>query len=182
MPSINSVFDIIQQSHRIYALDADEDEIFALVWSRAYNEHNAKNKKLIKEAICDALIDCNDKSTHKPVCITGRAARIIGALATLDFDDSLDNIQTFEMYKNQIFNEVKQIIEDNIANPDQDNIEGAKIYAEPPDKMTADDILAEQSFKDNLKYKLVKHIQLYETKMKIDDFNYIKNLCLEFVM
>jgi hypothetical protein len=144
----------------IFALAETEDEIFALVWSRSFHENNEESAQLIREAICDALYDCVDHETGKPVCITGRATRIVSALATLDFED--EGIMTHEMKQNELFEECKRLIETRMTSGqvDDDKIiaRGAVLYENDDDPNNADDVVALSAFKRDLKSRIINII------------------------
>lgn len=173
----------LRKENDIYALGTNESEVLRQVWARAHHENNATNRKLIHEAICDALVDCIDRATGKPVCITGRATRIVGALATLDFDKDVDKIQTFEMYKNEIFNDVKKTIEQHIksskASGDETLTRGASLY-ENGAANSAEDIIAERAFKDIIKGIIDEKCGIYASRLKPEDLAHIRETCVVY--
>jgi len=101
---IKDVFEVLDRmsiENKIFKLDASDEECLCLVWSRAAK---ADNSKEMKQAIFDALYDCweVEYNGRNIVCATGRALRVIGALATLDKDQRNWNISTLEEHKNDI--------------------------------------------------------------------------------
>lgn len=98
-----------EQSH-IHGLEDYEHKIFAYVWERSKHPNNKKNKTLMCDAIMDALAD-SVGTNDTPVCVHGRCARVIHSLAFLDFAEEAGQVMTYEAYKNQIFEESKDIID-----------------------------------------------------------------------
>jgi hypothetical protein len=156
----------VAKGNNIYALNANEDDILALVWSRSYNENNVANRKLIQGAVCDALADSVDKNTGKPVCITGRASRIVGALATLDFNEGNGKLQTREMYQNELFEDCKKLILREVDTAKTTPFaKGASIYDGGADPTDAGDIIAEKEFKEHLKTQITNKVAEYNGKV-----------------
>jgi hypothetical protein len=86
----------------ITAYNDTELNIIANVWARADDPANTANRQFIKDAVVKGLAD-SIGSDGKPVCINGRVSGVIGALATLDADETVgvavsDEIKTREIY------------------------------------------------------------------------------------
>jgi len=105
---------IAAQGANISTLDSNEREVFAQVWNRSLISDNRDNKEDMQSAIISSLIDSISPNTGLPVCINGRCARYIGALAVLDSDQSIGKVMTIEAYRNQIYQETNKIIEEAI--------------------------------------------------------------------
>lgn len=98
-----------------------ESAILLNTWARADDPRNARNRENIKNAIIAALVDCVEypagvganaragANAGNLVCANGRAARVMGALATLDVDPTMGRVLTFEAYKNQVYDETRDI-------------------------------------------------------------------------
>ena len=85
------------------------------------------------------------------------------------------------MYKNQIFNECKTMIEREIAAPPKQYARGAKIYEEnlsADDNLSTEDITAEKEYKDHLRSKVITKVNEYSDKLKETDLDTIKQPCL----
>ena len=108
------VLEQIKKKEYISTFNMREDMIFAYVWDRSNHPENAENGDLIREAIINSLADSVENGAL--VCINGRCSRMINSLATLDFDSSMGAALTFEAYRNQIFQEVKEIVNQAIDN------------------------------------------------------------------
>src|SRR3972149_2849747 len=91
------------------------------VWERTKIHENEKKSRLMKEAVIDALVDCNEATGL--VCMNGRCGRLIESLTLLDYDKDIGKTQTNEMIRNQVFDEVKKMIDSEINS--------AKISADP---------------------------------------------------
>lgn len=164
-----------RESINIFALGENEDVILALVWSRANKKENKENCRVIREAVCDALIDCVDEKTLVPVCVSGRATRIVGALATIDCDNRASIVMTHEMYKNEIFNDTKKIIERELAIAKRGDTTTQK-FAE--DYENGDE--TENVFTAGLREKIIENIANYSAKLGEKDLCEIKKTCLVF--
>jgi hypothetical protein len=95
------VMSLMSNGLEIINLREREDVILTNIWNRAYHPNNAGQVDNIHEAIADALADCNLNGSI--VCGSGRVNRIIGSLATLDYNPTVGNISTGESYKNEAF-------------------------------------------------------------------------------
>jgi hypothetical protein len=164
-----------RESINIFALGENEDAILALVWSRANKKENKANCRVIREAVCDALIDCVDEKTLIPVCVSGRATRIVGALATIDCDNRASIVMTHEMYKNEIFNDTKKIIEHELELAKKGDTTTQK-FAE--DYENGDE--TENVFTIGLREKIMENIKGYSAKLSEKDLSEIKKTCLVF--
>jgi hypothetical protein len=164
----------------ISGLNDTESNIFALVWSRSYHEANKDNKEEIQDAILDALVDSvNNDQFNTTVCVTGRAARYVGALAVLDFDDNSTKVMTYEMHKNEIFNDCKSIIETEIKNLSNDPssilAQGARSY----ENADSSNVAAEEIFKKHVRDKIVEKIATNDG-LSVEDRAKITQSCLEY--
>lgn len=125
--------------------DTREDEIFTLVWNRA--RHPRNDAATVRGAVLDALVGSVEHDSV--VCSNGRAARLISALTSVDYDPKIsDGAMTTAAYKNQIFEEAKEILERALdaaaASDDADERAVAESYratgndtADPPDAAVA---------------------------------------------
>ena len=121
----------IEQGHLIMALESTDKECLQRIWLRASDPKNAEVKEKIYQAIFDALIDSweyDDNNEKKMVCVNGRSSRILSSLVLLDWDKSNWDIKRLEQIKNDIFEQVRQLI-DEIAHGaiSSDDIEMNKV-------------------------------------------------------
>lgn len=159
-----SVLDVVSRGNLFVKLNDNEDSIFANVWARCHNPVNRGAEDDMKMALADGLADAWDGG-HE-VCINGRVGRIIGSLATLDADDSVTNLKTAEMYKNQIFGEVHRVIQSEVdrMKDDQSDIGmAARSYEDPKIEAPAE---AEEQFKGQLRSAIDSHIETYRDKLE----------------
>jgi len=86
---------------------------------------------------------------------------------TLDFDPSVGSAMTFEAYRNQIFQEVKEIIDKEIEKAKNSGDAELAEYAKSFDSgdPLEDGGPAEERFKRQLKNSLDKHIDRYRDKL-----------------
>ena len=151
-------------SDHIYTFGDTEDNIFAYVWTRASHPRNASNRDNIKLAIVDALDSAVEGTTT--VCINGRASRILSALSLLDFDNEIANPKTLDMYRQQIFGEISQMISaetTTIASADMPLSLSARKYR--GDDVDADD----RAFAEYLEEKIQEHINGYSDLLAPND-------------
>lgn len=115
-----SVIDKMKEGEQISALEINGEPTtdaicLQLVWNRANHPLNKEKKDIIKQAIFDNLLDCWETNImtgeQMIVCVTGRATRMLGSLTLLDFDQRNWEVKKFEEFKNEIFNNVKLIIQ-----------------------------------------------------------------------
>lgn len=172
--------DMIEKGHYISTFNCTEDQIFHAVWQRCNDHRNAKNEKLMKTMVVNALVDSVENGGV--VCINGRCARILNSLATLDFDPTMGNAMTFEAYKNQIFQESKQIIDNEIQNAkNSDNEAMRQVGLSYDDFNIQTDPAVEEQFKENIKNKIKQNIDNYKEKMNREELRQIEETCMEAV-
>jgi hypothetical protein len=162
---------IISKGSSISTLNDTEDNIFAYVWNRTLIPENKKQKENMQEAILLALIDSIDKSGI-PVCINGRCARLIGSLALLDSDKSVGQVMTIESYRNQIYHETNQIIEEEIQKAKQSNDEALRLagksYTDPslePQESSLD--ILKNNIKQRIDYNIDRYDDIDESNKKM---------------
>lgn len=111
----SATLDKMAQGHPIFG--STEDRIFALVWARTLIAENAHNAENLREAIYLALVDCWEHG--KMVCTNGRTGRVLGALVGVDANPAI-HVLTTEEYKNQIYRECLQLIDDTLEEAKKD--------------------------------------------------------------
>ncbi len=172
------VLDTISKGDLISTYGDTEDAIFAYTWERCKDQRNAENADLMREAIITGLADSIENG-HQ-VCINGRTSHVLNSLATLDYDPALGSAMTFEAYRNQIFQETKQIINDITegakASSDAALRAGAESY-EMGDE--SDDVT---TFKAQLQTRIDNNIDTYSTKLSQKDLANIKSECHVYAM
>jgi hypothetical protein len=159
----------------IDSLGENEATILALVWERANHRNNRENADMIREAVVDCLADCVDKQSMLPVCVTGRATRIVGALATLDFDNKSSIVMTHEMYKNEIFNDTKKII-DSIVAEYKNAGDKAREYADAYEAGEDGD----NDLTKDMCSRIIENIKHYEKKLGPEAVIEMTKTCLEY--
>ena len=155
-----------------------EDNIFHYVWNRTNDLRNEKNASLMREAVVDALNDSVEKDSL--VCIGGRCSRILSSLVTLDFDPSIGAAMTYESYKNQIFSETNQIINeaiDSASKSDRENMRNvARSFREPLGGVEVEpDVEAE--FVRGVKQSIDDNMSKYIGSLKPDEISKLRDEC-----
>jgi hypothetical protein len=167
----------ISDGNPISTYEEREDQIFSYVWERQKLAENARNAGLMRDAIVDALADSIENGDL--TCINGRCGRVLNSLATLDYRPELSGAMTSEAYRNQIYEEVKQIIDlsisDALASADAEVRKIGENYqnGEPAD----DDNPAERLYRDGLKAKIDAHIDSYGAKLQKKNLDSIRDDC-----
>ncbi len=155
---------------------ASESEILNLVWRRCFHEKNSEEHDNMKDAVVDALSDSFEKGST--VCANGRTARLLASHATLDYDSRVGLAQSFEDYRNQIYNETKTIIADEIErgkiSDDEEIRNMAKSYDEP--EIVPSEKAIEQ-FNAILKTRIDDNLRKYETKLRPKDMETVASEC-----
>ena len=166
-----AVLVIVSRGDIISTYNESESNIFAIVWERCKHENNSKNAELMRESVINALADSIEQGA--PVCINGRCARVLNSLTKLDYDKSISEqgAMTFEAYKNQIFQETKQIINDAIENGKRSSDLRIRNVANAYNGAPTDDIDPEsdQTFKNDIKTEITRNIQCYADKLNTQE-------------
>jgi hypothetical protein len=104
-----TVSTIMKSNANLITYGMTEMQILDRVWERSYASGNEGACADMQNAVVTALADCveNDVVT----CANGRAARILGSLALLDYDPAVGTAQTTEAYKNEIYGEVRRSLD-----------------------------------------------------------------------
>lgn len=104
---------LISANHYVGSYGASERDIFNYVCARAYASENADCSDDIKSAIGTAM---GEAAT---VCIQGRCARYLGALAAIDADPRLGELVSVAAYRAEIFKRAAAAADDEFtADPD----------------------------------------------------------------
>lgn len=167
--------DMISQGHHISTHNTTESDIFARVWRRCEDNRNKENTHDMKTAVARALSECVENGVM--VCINGRVNRILSSLVLLDFDPTVGSAMTHEAYRNEIFQSVGKLIDDEI------NTAAASIDPELSAVGTAyltgtrTDNAAETKFHDSVKQKIDKLIDSYSSKLSVETLSRLKEEC-----
>lgn len=167
---------LIRQKNYIGTFGESEDKIFSAVWERCSHTKNKKMKSLMRDAVITALADSVENGV--PVCINGRCSRLLSSLVTLDYDDKVGGAMTFEAYRNQIFQDIKHIVDREICTMKEsdsavDQAVGAAYETGEECKHTD----AETAFKTQLKREIDLDIDAYVDKLTAGEIATIKEEC-----
>lgn len=154
-----------------------EDHILAYTWERCKHPNNQKNTKLMRDAVINSLADAVENGNE--VCPNGRVGRVLGSLVTLDYDERVANGPlTAEAYRNQIFQETKEIINRELerakSSTDPDLKAVAEAY-EGEDVNIKPDI--EAKFKEDIKYEIDRNVDKYSNKLNDNELNNVRQDC-----
>lgn len=148
----------------LISYNTSECHILKCVWDRTNIPENKKNSKIMKEAIIDEIANCVENKSV--VCPGGRAGRLLGSLVTQDVDESLGAANTFEEYKNEIFQKCKNIIDEAVEEAkSSSDPELKKIGNSYDDPEIETDPRVEHKFKQTIKFKMDRIIDQYKDKM-----------------
>lgn len=78
-----------------------EKDIITTVWQRTFDKRNRDNADVMREALADSILDCNEGGYT--VCMAGRTSKVWQALAKLDHDDSAGILKTKQTIRNEIY-------------------------------------------------------------------------------
>jgi hypothetical protein len=170
-PALNALR-TIEMGHKISVYGTSEDIIFASVWSRI--RQNKTRSDDIRAAIINALADCYEHGIL--VCINGRVGRIVGALTMLDSNDVIrGGASTTDLYKNQIFGEVRDLIKTApLISNDPDVKIVAASYDDPNIETTAE---MENKFNKYMRGVIDTHLEQYKNKLSEHSFKFIREGC-----
>jgi hypothetical protein len=177
------VLDKVKEGGYISTFNEREDDIFAYTWARCSHPRNHGKEKLMREAVVNSLADGIENGNQ--VCINGRCGRVLNSFATIDFDKEISEtgVMTFEAYKNQIFQETKTIIGDEInrakASEDEKLREVGESYE---DVSIKPDPVVEEQFKCEIKREIDNNIAKYENKLNEKEIDNIKQECYVYAV
>lgn len=174
------VLNRVKQGERISTFDDTEDNIFAHVWDRTKHPRNRARADFMREAVGNALADSVEKGNE--VCINGRCAHLLNSLATLDHDPAMGSAMTFEAYRNQIYQETKQIVSDEIARAKGDagvmhDVAVAFEAGDEIDTGNKDLTAADQQFRAEIKAAIDSNIDTYAEKLSDAERTSLKDEC-----
>lgn len=168
----SSLVDIINNPSMNFSLGGSDRDVLKLVWERSKNKINEVGSDNIKEAIVHALADMKGPDGSGGVCVTGRTGRLLESLTLLDADKSMSSSATVEMYRNEIFDKAKGIIDGAIKS--QGNNDVAKYYrgeitTEPP---------GAKDFQAELSKNIGVMVNEYADKLPENNIEKIKEECM----
>ncbi len=178
----------IQKQNAITSLDTiwasgqNEVQTLNLVWDRSHHPSNTENSELLKEAVIDSLIDM--KQDTGIVCSTGRTNRIIGSLATLDYDPKISGFFTVEQVRNDALDISKQLLDDTVLEYKNSDNEKKKTVGNSYDSTTfmETDPETEQEFKKLVVEKIENTFERdLKDKLTERDYDKIKQHCIAAV-
>lgn len=174
------VLNRIAENNFISTFADTEANIFASVWGRANHPSNRKSADVMREAIIDAVADADQDGNI--VCINGRTARVLNALATIDSDSQIaDAAMTMQAYKNQAFAEAREIITREIATAaqSQDPARSAvgQMFNEPSRDNVEVDEQTEREFISDVKQEISRNMEQYRNKFSPGEYQKILAEC-----
>jgi hypothetical protein len=153
-------------------IGATDTEVFNLIWCRCDAAENAKNEKLMKDALVDSLADFYEQRRdpegrpmrdgdgrvvyqENAVCVNGRCGRMLESIVLLDHDDEIGGAQTLQQHKSDVMEQVKSILHKEIeiakSSDDKDLRDVARSYEELDVTVKPE---AEAKFKDSVKQEI----------------------------
>jgi hypothetical protein len=177
-PDARRALDQISLGLTISTFNEAEDRIFALVWSRCSAAENSARANLMRDAVVTSLADCTENGGL--VCINGRCARLLNSLVTLDYDKDISETGclTYEAYRNQVFQEVKVIIDEAISSAKASSDEQLRLVGAAYE--TGEESGNEQlegEFKRQLKKKIDDCVGNYSHKLTAEELRGIREEC-----
>lgn len=171
------ILDKISEGENIGTFNEREDNIFAYTWSRCAHPRNRDNSELMREAVINSLADGIENGNQ--VCINGRTGRVLNSLVMLDYDTNVaSGVMTFEAYKNQIFQETKTIIGQEIERARNSNDAKLRAVGEAYDGDEVEiDETVDIKFKNEIKQEIDRNFEKYDTKLNETEINNLKQEC-----
>lgn len=158
-----------------------ENDLLTTVWSRAEVPINYKNKKLIKDAVVDSLVDMSLDGAGV-VCSNGRCARLMESLVHTDADEAaISGAMTVEQIRNDAFKRSNEILQETIKEVRKDPMDGKlqKVARSYDDPSVQTDEESELRFKELVKGKIDNFISTsFKSKMTPRDYNNVRDHCL----
>lgn len=163
----------------IVALNDTEDSILLNTWNRSHHPSNINNALNIRKAISVQLADCFEH--NKLICGSGRVARVIGSLVTLDSDPSVGSLLTKEAYRNELFNLASESLDKTIKkyaeSGDPQMIKYSKTFTDPmgfnnDNEETPDHIV--KSFRCSVMEPITEYISKNKTHLKPNIIDEVK--------
>jgi hypothetical protein len=167
----------ISENNYVSKFNDHEGNIFAHVWERYNHPNNVANADLMRDAIASALVESVEDGVM--VCTMGRTARVLNSPMFLDYDISISNgAMTSDAYKKQIYDEVKQIIDQEVATAALDQSAPiravAQSYTDPSVKPTPE---AEAEFNRRVHNKIDDNLLHYTDKFTAADIENLRHEC-----
>lgn len=155
----------VRPDNAVTALGTTEYDVLAAVWQRAEHPENVNARDSIRSAVKDALADATDNHGNV-VCVGGRCARVVGALTQLDFNPQVGQIGSFQMFRNEIIDGAKRVVDDVLASSPQDR-QDAWNRGE-----TCPDISA------RMRDGVTQHVDGYKNRLDPDALKDITDICM----
>jgi hypothetical protein len=125
----------------------------------------------------NGVTNINEDAKGEIVCINGRVSNVLGSLVTLDHDKSVGAALTEEQYKNEIFNQCKIILDEeiSIAEEGSDELKNlAKSYIDP--NISVDEKV-EKKFKNIVKARIDTLLDTYSDRILGNQLAAIRKDC-----
>jgi hypothetical protein len=172
----HKVIDKMAEGGTVYAYGETEDNVLAYTWNRCKDTKNKNNSNDMFNAVVDSLVDSVENDTV--VCANGRCARVLGSLVTLDYDPTVGKTATLEAYRNQIFQETKDLITTEITSAKQSADDSLKQVAMAYDgELEYENTQAESALKSIIQNAIDNNIENYKEIITPAELQNIKEDC-----
>lgn len=168
----------VEEGNHIFTFNETESNILSYVWQRCKHQNNIENRDLMFEAVVNSLADSVENGGL--VCINGRCSRMLNSLATLDFDKKISErgALTFEAYKNQIYQETKNIVNEAVEEAKSSDDSLMRDIGKSYDGNDIElDETTENMFKKNLIERIDANLAKYSDKLSPAEINTLKDEC-----
>jgi uncharacterized short protein YbdD (DUF466 family) len=170
-------------------LNVAEGDLVALVWSRSFHPINAKNRKLIQDAIIESLSDMVtddsiDDHGSSLVCSNGRCARLMESLVHTDADqETVLGAMTLEQLRNDAFTLSNKILQDTISlYSHSQNAKLRNVAQSYKDSSVKTDPESEYQFKVLVKEKINKELEkAFKKRLSEKNFSKLVHHCLSAI-
>lgn len=169
----------IEKNNTISTYDDTELNIFCYVWDRCFLSQNKENREGMLEAVCAALNNCVENGNL--VCINGRCSQLLSSLVLLDYDSSVGAAMTYDAYKNQIYKETKDLLEDELLKFKNSNDAKFKSFYASYISGGECDPDIEQEFKKSVKRRTDHNLEAYIGKLTELEIEKLKSDCYIYI-
>lgn len=150
-PSVRNVFNILDQNVHLSHLGTNEHDYLSVLWTRFTDPLNSANFTKLRDSFLDCVIMCEEFEVVS--CGIGRPPKLWSSLATLDFDASMGQFKSKQVFRHGYYEDANKISETLFLNADKDTLNDYNNNAVTSDKYLA--------FKANYKNSLLKLREKY---------------------
>lgn len=93
--------------------NATETDLLTTVWQRSYDPENKEHADTMREAMADAVMDCDENGAI--VCLSGRTKKVWQALARVDKEEDMGILKSKQAIRNEILQKCAKVVNDYVG-------------------------------------------------------------------